>query len=75
MQTPEFQIESWQPIVGSLQRSQVVANTLLHDCDLAIAIATKSVTEPPGGVVSVAHVPSGEVIFSKTSGWGDLNGD
>jgi hypothetical protein len=75
MQTPEFRKESSQPIVASLQRTRVAAGALLHDCDLAIAIAAKSITEPPGGVVSVVHVPSGEVIFSKISGWGDLSGN
>jgi hypothetical protein len=75
MTTPQFRIESTQPIVSSLPGAHVAPGDLLHDCDLAVAIAAKSLTQPPGGVVSVVHVPTGEVVFSKVSGWGDLSTD
>ena len=45
---------------------------LLASLDLAVSLAAKSITDPPGGVVRVVHVPTGEVLFSKVSGWGDL---
>jgi hypothetical protein len=73
MTTSQFRIESTQPIVSSLPGAQVVSGTVVHDFDLAVAIAAKSITKPPGGVVSVVHIPTGEVVFSKVSGWGDLS--
>jgi hypothetical protein len=75
MTTPQFRIESTRPIVSSLLGSHVVSGDVVHDCDLAVALAAKSLTEPPGGVVSVVHIPTGEVVFSKVSGWGDLSAD
>ena len=75
MTTPQFRIESTQPIVSSLPGTHVVSGDLLHDCNLAVAIAAKSLTQPPGGVVTVVHIPTGEVVFSKVSGWGDLSTD
>lgn len=75
MKNPQFRIESTLPIVSSLPGTQVVSGTELHDCDLAVVLAAKSLTKPPGGVVSVVHIPTGEVVFSKVSGWGDLGAD
>lgn len=73
MSTPQFRIESSHPIVSTLPRTDIASGTLLHDCDLAVTIAAKCQTDPPGGIVRVVHVPSGEVVFSKVSGWGDLS--
>jgi hypothetical protein len=75
MTAPPFRIESSHPIVSTLPRTDVSSGTLVHDCDLAVSIAAKCVTEPPGGVVRVVHVPTGEVVFSKVSGWGDLSSE
>jgi hypothetical protein len=73
MSAPQFRIESSHPIVSTLPRTNVVSGDLVCDCDLAVCIAAKCLTKPPGGVVRVVHVPSGEVVFSKVSGWGDLS--
>jgi len=27
-------------------------------------------TDPPGGLVRVIYVPTGEIVYSKTSEWG-----
>lgn len=72
MQSPAYRIESSSPIVATLPRSPVYSGVLLADRDLAVALAAKSKTEPPGGEVRVVHVPTGEVVFSKTSDWGAL---
>lgn len=73
MMTPDYMIESSQPIVTTLPRSGVRSGSRLTDRDLAVALAAKSTTCPPGGVVRVVHVPTGEVVFSKTSEWGALD--
>jgi hypothetical protein len=75
MPVPQFRIESSHPIVSTLPHTNVASGSLLHDCDLAVSIAAKCLTEPPGGVVRVVHVPTGEVVFSKESGWGDLSAE
>lgn len=72
MENPAYKIESAHRIVATLPRSPVYNGVLLADRDLAVSLAAKSKTEPPGGVVKVIHVPSGEVVFSKTSEWGAL---
>lgn len=72
MEAPAYKIESSRPIVATLPRSPVYSGVLLADRGLAVALAAKSKTEPPGGVVQVIHVPTGEVVFSKTSEWGAL---
>lgn len=68
-----YRIESSSPIVASLHRSDVREGSLLASRELAVALAAKSITHPPGGVVRVVHVPTGEVVFSKVSGWGELD--
>jgi hypothetical protein len=73
MNTPAYKIESTAPIVASLPRTQVRNGVMLADLDLAVSLAAKSITDPPGGVVRVIHVATGEVLFSKVSGWGDLD--
>jgi len=73
MNNPAYKIESTAPIVASLPRTNVRNGSMLADLDLAVSLAAKSITDPPGGVVRVVHVPTGEVLFSKVSGWGDLS--
>jgi hypothetical protein len=72
MNTADYMIESTQPIVATLPRSSIRSGSLLADWELAVSLAAKSLTSPPGGVIRVIHVPTGEVMFSKVSGWGDL---
>lgn len=73
MNTPAYKIESTAPIVASLPGSNVRDGSRLANRELAVSLAAKSITDPPGGVVRVVHVPTGEVLFSKVSGWGDLS--
>ncbi|MFN4361799.1 MAG: hypothetical protein ACK4F4_13865 [Hylemonella sp.] len=72
MDKPAYRIESAHRIVATLPRSPLYNGELLADRDLAVSLAAKCKTEPPGGVVKVIHVPTGEVVFSKTSEWGAL---
>lgn len=72
MNTLSYKIESSSPIVASLPRTNVRSGSLLASRELAVSLAAKSITDPPGGVVRVIHVPTGEVLFSKVSGWGEL---
>jgi len=73
MTTQAYRIESTHPIVATLPCTNVRNGSLLNNRELAVSIAAKSLTAPPGGIVRVVHVPSGEVIFSKTSGWAALD--
>jgi hypothetical protein len=73
MNTPAYKIESSFPIVASLPRANVRDGSLLANRELAVSLAAKSITDPPGGEVRVVHIPTGEVLFRKVSGWGALN--
>jgi hypothetical protein len=73
MDSLSYKIESSHPIVATMPRSGVREGSLLASRELAVSLAAKSVTSPPGGVVRVIHVPTGEVVFSKISEWGTLN--
>jgi len=73
MTTLPYKIESSSPIVASLPRTNVRDGSRLASRELAVSLAAKSITDPPGGVVRVVHVPTGEVLFSKVSGWGELD--
>lgn len=66
MNTSAYKIESSQPIVSTLLRTGIRSGALLANRELAVALAAKSLTSPPGGEIRVVHVPSGEVIFRKT---------
>ncbi len=72
MNAPDYKIISTAPIVASLPGAEVHDGSRLADRELAVSLAAKSITDPPGGVVRVVHVPTGEVLFSKVSGWGEL---
>ena len=71
MNTLDYQIVSTRPIVMTLPRTRVQSGALLANRALAVALAAKSRTFPPGGEISVIHVPTGEILFSKISGWGE----
>jgi hypothetical protein len=73
METPAYRIESSAPIVSSLPRTDVRDGSMLSNRELAVSLAAKSITDPPGGEVRVIHIPTGEVLFRKISGWGELN--
>lgn len=65
MDTLAYKIESSSQIVASLICKGVHNGELLADRELAVSLAAKSFTSPPGGVIRVIHVPTGEVLFSK----------
>lgn len=73
MNVPVYKIESTQPIIATMPHSGVRSGSLLASRELAVSLAAKSLTSPPGGVIRVVHVPTGEVLFSKISGWGALS--
>lgn len=73
MNTADYKIESSQPIVATLPCGNVSNGSRLANRELAVSLAAKSLTSPPGGIIRVVHVPTGEVLFSKVSGWGALN--
>lgn len=66
MNTSAYKIESAHPIVSRLPRASVCNGAVLSNRELAVALAAKSLTSPPGGEIRVIHVPSGEVIFRKS---------
>ncbi|MDP3702111.1 MAG: hypothetical protein Q8R72_14540 [Hylemonella sp.] len=59
MNTLSYKIESSSPIVASLPRTNIRNGSMLASRELAVALAAKSITHPPGGVVRVVHVPTG----------------
>lgn len=73
MSNLDYQIVSTRPIVTMLPRARVQNGALLANRALAVTLAAKSRTSPPGGEISVVHVPTGEVLFRKVSGWGELD--
>jgi hypothetical protein len=66
MDKPAYKIESSHRIIATLPRSPVYNGELLADRDLAVSLAAKCMTDPPGGLVRVI----GEIVYSKTSEWG-----
>ncbi|MCA3237193.1 MAG: hypothetical protein ACK5RC_15435 [Curvibacter sp.] len=70
MDKPAYKIESSHRIIATLPRSPVYNGELLADRDLAVSLAAKCMTDPPGGLVRVIYVPTGEIVYSKTSEWG-----
>jgi hypothetical protein len=65
MSSPFFRVESSRPIVGLIW--PVPGRTWFGTSNrsLAVSLAAKSLTSPPGGEIRVVHVPTGEVVFLK----------
>ncbi len=59
----DYRIESTGTVMFRLTPGP--GNNLHHfqDRAMAVAMAVKGVTDPPGSEIRVVHVPSGEVIF------------
>ncbi len=67
MASPAYRIESTYPLVGPLlPHLHAAKSILISERELAVAMASKSSTEPFGHEIRVVHLPSGEVIFRKT---------
>jgi hypothetical protein len=67
MASNEYRIESNQPIKLRLPVDARPPRCLFGDRALAVAVAAKSVIGASGQEVRVVHVPTGEVVFRKTS--------
>jgi hypothetical protein len=65
MSTPSFRVESNRPIVGLIWPVPGSTSFGTSNHSLAVALAAKSLTSPPGGEIRVVHVPTGEVVFLK----------
>ena len=67
MKAANYRIESSHPIQFRLLPSPGASEYVLSDGALAVAMAAKSVTVPPGQEIRVVHIPSGEVVFRKSA--------
>jgi hypothetical protein len=65
MTPADYRIESNHPISGRLL--PVRGEHSFNSRDLAITTAAKSTTKPSGQEIRVVHVPTGEVVFRKST--------
>ncbi|HZY16642.1 MAG TPA: hypothetical protein VFE74_08430 [Ramlibacter sp.] len=63
MASPDYRIESSQPIAGRFWPAAGSQQFLVRDRALAVSLAAKSFSS--GSEIRVVHVPTGEVVFSK----------
>jgi hypothetical protein len=56
-------------MVGPLLPGNGVLDIHVHDRELAIVVAAKSVTVPYGREIRVVHVPTGDIVFRKTAAY------
>lgn len=61
-----YRIESERPIVSALLHVAMGKSCVLDDGELAVVVAAKSQTIPPGREIRVVHVPTGEIVFRKS---------
>ena len=67
MTPADYRIESSHPIANPWLRVREAQQHFVSDRALAVSLAAKSVTRPDGKEIRVVHVPTGEVVFRKTS--------
>ena len=67
LKATDYRIESSYPISFRLLPVPDAAEYCLSDGALAVVIAAKSVTVPPGQEIRVVHIPTGEVLFRKAA--------
>lgn len=65
MNTTVYRIESGGTVLFRLLPPSVATSYLFQDSALAISMAAKGVTVPPGEEIRVIHVPTGRVVFHK----------
>jgi hypothetical protein len=65
MNSPSFRVESNRPIYGQTWPAPGSSSFGTSNRVLAVALAAKGLTVPPGGEIRVVHVPTGEVVFCK----------
>ncbi|MBE0586885.1 MAG: hypothetical protein CVU36_07540 [Betaproteobacteria bacterium HGW-Betaproteobacteria-9] len=63
-----YRIESECPMVSALLHEARGKSCMLDDRALAVVVAAKSQTVPPGQEIRVVHVPTGEILFRKSEG-------
>lgn len=63
MNSPDYRIESSQPIAGRFWPVAGSQQFTVNDRALAVSLAVKSFT--PSSEIRVVHVPTGEVVFRK----------
>jgi hypothetical protein len=63
MASPDYRIESNQPIAGRFWPAQGRQQFDVSDRALAVSLAAKSFTRD--GEIRVVHIPTGEVLFRK----------
>jgi hypothetical protein len=66
MTPADYRIESSHPIASPWLPASGAQQHFVSDRGLAVAMAAKSTTRP-GKEIRVVHVPTGEVVFRKTS--------
>lgn len=62
-----YRIESLHSIVGPLLPDSGLSMYLVSDGSMAVVMAAKCVTIPGGEEIRVVHIPTGEVIFRKST--------
>ncbi len=68
MSATTYRVESSHPIVGPLCPTSTASKFhTFVDRALAIVMAAKSMTHPSGHEIRVVHVPTGQVVFRKTT--------
>ena len=63
----DYRIESAHSIAGALLPASGLSMYLVRDGSVAVVMAAKCVTIPEGEEVRVVHIPTGEVIFRKST--------
>lgn len=63
----DYRIESAHSIAGPLLQDSGFSMYLVSDGGVAVVMAAKCFTIPGGEEIRVVHVPTGEVIFRKTT--------
>jgi hypothetical protein len=71
MTTMSYRIESSHPMVGPLISTLNSTALYIADRAMAVVLAAKSETRPFGKEIRVVHLPTGEVVYRKTSSKAD----
>lgn len=63
METADYRIESTGTVLFRLIPGSAGIDHLFRDRAMAVAMAAKGITDPPGDEIRVVHVPTGKVVF------------
>jgi hypothetical protein len=67
MKASDYRIESEGPMAGPLLPVPGSTEYLVSDVGMAVVMASKAVTIPFGQEIRVVHVPTGEIVFRKST--------